>query len=278
MSAALLSLVPRGHDAASTLADAGLSATVSNGSLIAAIGVSVLVGLVGFASPCVLPLVPGYLSYVAGLSGSQVGGPGGTAVTVRRRQGRMVGGALLFILGFTVVFVSAGALFGTLGESIIVHKVLLEQIFGAVTIVMGVVFIGEIPFLQREVKIHRLPRAGLLGAPVLGFTFGLAWAPCITPTLTAVLSLATTQATAGRGAVLSAAYCFGLGVPFILVAIGFGWITGAVSFLRRHTRAVSRIGGGLLIVFGILMITGTWDSWMYRLNSFGATSFFGAGL
>jgi cytochrome c-type biogenesis protein len=237
-----------------------------------------LVGLVGFLSPCVLPLVPGYLSYVAGLSGADAVQPGSSGTVTVVRQRRMVAGALLFVLGFTAVFVATGALFGTLGSQIAVHRVGLERILGGFTILMGLVFIGRIPFLQREFKIHRLPRAGLLGAPVLGVTFGLAWTPCLAPTFTAVYSLATQQATAGRGAILSAAYCFGLGVPFVLVAMGMGWVTGALAMLRRHARLVSQLGGLLLIVFGVLMLTGTWDSWMYRLNSAFAGSFIGSGL
>jgi cytochrome c-type biogenesis protein len=271
------------------LADPGLTSTVTSGSLVAAIAVSVVVGVVGFLSPCVLPLVPGYLSYVAGLSGSSVAegtedaeesaGAGGTMTrTVVVRQRRMVGGALLFVLGFTAVFVTTGALFGSLASSMAIHHVALERTFGAITIVMGLVFIGKLPFLQREVKIHRLPQSGLIGAPLLGFTFGLAWTPCLTPTLSAVLGLATQQSTAGRGAVLSVAYCLGLGIPFLLVAMGIGWVTGTLAFLRRHARQVSQLGGALLIVFGVLLLTGTWDTWMFRLNSEFANGFLGSGL
>jgi cytochrome c-type biogenesis protein len=267
------------------LADAGLSSTVTSGSLVAAIAVSLVVGVVGFLSPCVLPLVPGYLSYVAGLSGSAAAetaadsaGGGTVTQTVVVRQRRMVGGALLFVLGFTAVFVTTGALFGSLASTMAIHHAALERTFGAITIVMGLVFIGKIPFLQREVKIHRLPQSGLIGAPLLGFTFGLAWTPCLTPTLSAVLGLATQQSTAGRGAVLSVAYCLGLGVPFILVAMGIGWVTGTLAFLRRHARQVSQVGGALLIVFGVLLLTGTWDTWMFRLNSEFANGFLGSGL
>jgi cytochrome c-type biogenesis protein len=190
----------------------------------------------------------------------------------------MVAGALLFVLGFTAVFVAGGALFGTLGSSIAEHHVVLQRTFGVITIVMGLVFIGKIPFMQREFKVHRLPRSGLLGAPLLGVTFGLAWTPCLAPTFAAVYQLATIQATAGRGALLSVAYCLGLGVPFVLVAMGLGWVTGALKVLRRHARLVSQLGGGLLIVFGILMLTGTWDHWMNVLNTKFAGSFIGSGL
>jgi cytochrome c-type biogenesis protein len=194
------------------------------------------------------------------------------------RPRRMVAGALLFILGFTAVFVATGALFGTLGSQIRVHQVLLERVFGAITIVMGLVFIGQIPFMQREFKIHRLPKAGLLGAPLLGLTFGLAWTPCLTPTLSAVLGLATSEGTATRGAVLSVAYCIGLGVPFLLVALGLGWVTGALKAVRRHARLVSQLGGAVLIVMGILLLTGTWDHWMNWLRLEFANAGIGSGL
>jgi cytochrome c-type biogenesis protein len=140
------------------------------------------------------------------------------------------------------------------------------------------VFIGQVPLLQREVKVHRLPRAGLLGAPLLGLTFGLAWLPCLTPTLTAVVGLSSQEATAGRGAILGVFYCLGLGVPFVLVAMGLGWVTGTLAVIRRHARLLSLAGGTILVVFGILLMLGTWDSWMYRLNAAFAGSFFGAGL
>jgi len=237
------------------LAD-GFSHTVSDGPLLAAAAVSALVGIVGFLSPCVLPLVPGYLSYVAGLSGS---GDGRADLPSQRR---MVAGAFLFVLGFTAIFVAQGALFGTLAGTIRRDMRVLEIVLGAITVVMGVVFLGGVGFLQRELRIHRLPRAGLVGAPLLGAAFGLAWAPCLTPTFGTVYSLAATQGTAGRGAFLTVFYCLGLGVPFILVALGFGWVARVLGFLRRHTRVVSAVGGGLLIVIGVLLVTGEWTHLM----------------
>lgn len=241
------------------LADAGFEHAVTDGPLLVAAGVAALVGLIGFLSPCVLPLVPGYLSYVAGLSGA--------AVEQKHAQRRMVSGALLFVLGFTVIFVAEGVLFGSLGSAIRNHAAVIERVLGAVTVLMGVVFLGGIGVLQREVRIHRLPRAGLLGAPLLGAAFGLAWAPCLTPTFSAVYSLAFQQATAGRGAFLMLCYCLGLGVPFVLVAVGIGWVSGALGFVRRHARLVSQIGGVLLIVIGVLLLTGTWNHWMDELRS-----------
>jgi cytochrome c-type biogenesis protein len=235
----------------------GFSDTVTDGSLVAAAGVAALVGLIGFLSPCVLPLVPGYLSYVAGLSGSEASGP---------RPRRVIAGALLFVLGFTAIFVAEGALFGSFGELLRDHTVTIERIFGAVTILLGIVFLGGIPFMQREFRIHRLPPAGLIGAPLLGVAFGVGWLPCLTPTLGAVTGLAYSESTAGRGAVLMIFYCLGLGIPFLLVAAGVGWVSGAIGFVRRHGRVVSQIGGVLLIVIGVLLVTGAWDHWMINLR------------
>lgn len=233
--------------------------TVNTGPLLLAAAVAALVGLIGFLSPCVLPLVPGYLSYVAGLSGD---------VTAARQhaQRRMLAGAALFVAGFSFVFVTAGTLFGTLGSTLTEHQRQLQIVLGVVTIVLGIAFLGFIPALQRERKVHWLPSAGLVGAPLLGLVFGLGWLPCLTPTLTAVYSMAATEGTAGRGALLSVAYCVGLGIPFLLVAWGAGWVTGAVGFARRHARLISQIGGALLIVIGIALVTGLWDHWITELQ------------
>jgi cytochrome c-type biogenesis protein len=234
------------------LADNGFTHTVENGPLLVAAGVAALVGVIGFLSPCVLPLVPGYLSYVAGLSGSDA----------RPSQRRMVFGALLFVLGFSVIFVAQGIFFGALGQNIRDNRLTIERVLGAVTILLGIVFLGGIGVLQREFKLHRLPRAGLVGAPLLGAAFGLAWTPCLTPTFTAVYSLSLVQGTAGRGALLTFCYCLGLGVPFVLVALGFGWVSRVLGFVRAHRRAVSGVGGVLLVTIGALLVTGAWDHLM----------------
>jgi cytochrome c-type biogenesis protein len=176
-------------------------------------------------------------------------------------------GALLFVLGFTAIFVAQGVLFGQLGSSIREHALTIERVLGVVTIVMGVVFLGALPLLQRELRFHLLPRAGLLGAPLLGVVFGLAWTPCLTPTLSAVDALAYTEGSAGRGAFLQVFYCLGLGIPFVVVAIGFGWVAGALTFLRRHRRIISQVGGVLLIVIGVLLVSGQWDHWMNQLRA-----------
>lgn len=257
--------------AAPALAESGLVSTVTTGPLVLAAAVAALVGLVGFLSPCVLPLVPGYLSYVAGLSG-QVGSQGPA------EKRRMLIGALLFIAGFSFVFVTAGALFGTLGSTITQYQRQLQVVLGSLTIIVGIVFLGRIPALQRERRVRWLPSAGLLGAPLLGLVFGLGWLPCLTPTLTAVYSMAATEGTAGRGAVLSLAYCAGLGIPFLLVAWGAGWVTGAVGLARRHAQLIGRIGGALLILIGVLLVTGAWDHWIVELRSRFGTGGFGAGL
>jgi cytochrome c-type biogenesis protein len=242
----------------------GFSNTATNGSLLAAAGVALVAGVIGFLSPCVLPLVPGYLSYVAGLSGQATRSSGGAGH--RAATGRMICGAVLFVLGFSAIFIAGGALFGSLGSYIAEYRLDLERMFGVVTIVMGIAFLGRGALLQREFKIHALPRAGLFGAPLLGLTFGLAWSPCITPTLSAVLGAATQQATAVRGALLSAAYCAGLGVPFVLVAMGIGWVSGALAFVRRHAGVISRVGGLVLIVMGLLLVSGLWDHYMNVLQ------------
>jgi cytochrome c-type biogenesis protein len=241
----------------------GFADTVTSGSLLAAAPIALLVGVIGFLSPCVLPLVPGYLSYVAGLAGTSA---------ERGKQRRMVGGALLFVLGFTAIFIAEGALLGSLGATIRNHTLVIERVMGVITIVMGLVFVGKLPFLQRELRIAALPRSGLVGAPLLGVAFGLAWTPCLTPTFSAVYTLAFSQGTASRGAFLMLVYCLGLGVPFVLVALGLGWVTGALGFVRRHARLVSQVGGVLLVVLGLALVTGVWDHWAQWLTGkFGGT-------
>jgi cytochrome c-type biogenesis protein len=249
---------------------------VSDGPLLVAAAVAALVGLISFASPCVLPLVPGYLSYVTGLVGSGAGNQagaspsGGTATAVRTEvipRARMVLGALLFVLGFTLVFVAFGAAFGGLGRLMLEHADVLNRVFGVITVLVGLGFLGWLPLLQRTKRISARPAAGLAGAPLLGIVFGLGWTPCLGPTLSAVYSLAFSEATATRGALLGVAYCLGLGVPFVLVALGARRAMGATSFLRRHARTVTRIGGAVLVVVGLLLVTGAWTEMMQWLRS-----------
>ncbi|MFW6691481.1 cytochrome c biogenesis CcdA family protein [Streptomyces sp. MAR4 CNX-425] len=229
--------------------------TVLTGALLLAFPVAVFGGLVSFFSPCVLPLVPGYLSYVTGVSGTDL---------EHARRGRMVAGATLFVLGFTAVFVSTGAFFGGVGNNLLTHRETISKVVGGLTIVLGLVFMGVLGgalggFTQREFRLHRRPSVGLAGAPMLGMVFGIGWTPCIGPTLISVLALSTNEASAGRGALLTVAYCLGLGLPFILAAVAFRRALGAFAWVKKHYVWVMRIGGGMLVVTGILLLTGAWD-------------------
>ncbi|MBT2676749.1 cytochrome c biogenesis CcdA family protein [Streptomyces sp. SD31] len=230
---------------------AAYNGTVMNGALVLALPIAVLGGLVSFFSPCVLPLVPGYLSYVTGVSGTDL---------AEARRGRMVAGASLFVLGFTIVFVSGGALFGYWGSTLQENKDVLTKVLGVLMVLMGVFFMGLMPWLtQREFRFHKRPAAGLVGAPFLGALFGIGWTPCIGPTLASVQTLAMQQASAGRGAILTIAYCLGLGIPFVLAAVAFRKALGAFTWVKRHYVWVMRIGGTMMIVTGVLLLTGAWD-------------------
>ncbi|MGY1753012.1 cytochrome c biogenesis CcdA family protein [Blastococcus sp. SYSU D01042] len=266
---------------------------VTDGPLLVAAAVAALVGLISFASPCVLPLVPGYLSYVTGLVGSgaqaatarttaapagttAAGGATATAVRTDERapRGRMVLGAVLFVSGFTAVFVAITTAFGGLGRLLLVHNEVITQVMGGVTVLVGLGFLGWLPLLQRTKRLTVRPTVGLAGAPLLGVVFGLGWTPCLGPTLAAVQNLAFAEATAGRGALLGLAYCLGLGVPFVLVALGARWAVGATTFLRVHARTVTRVGGAVLVLVGLLLLTGAWTEMMQWLRSWLATSGF----
>ncbi|MCP3822079.1 cytochrome c biogenesis protein CcdA [Streptomyces sp. A3M-1-3] len=229
-----------------------MNETVLSGALLLALPIAVLGGLVSFFSPCVLPLVPGYLSYVTGVSGADL---------AEARRGRMVAGAGLFVLGFTAVFVSGGALFGFFGSTLQEHREIISKVLGGLVILMGLFFMGMMPWLtQREFRFHKRPVAGLAGAPVLGVMFGIGWTPCIGPTLSAVQTLAIDQASAGRGAILTVAYCLGLGLPFVVAAVAFRKALGAFGWVKKHYAWVMRIGGVMMIATGLLLVTGVWDS------------------
>ncbi|GAB3184980.1 cytochrome c biogenesis protein CcdA [Nesterenkonia halophila] len=231
---------------------------VTDGSLLLSLPVALLAGLVSFLSPCVLPLVPGWLGYVTGLSGVQL---------QDRRRARLVLGAVLFVLGFSVIFLLVGFLFSQATVWLRVEGGWLTQALGAVVVLMGLVFMGVFTPLQRERRIARRPPDGLLGAPLLGATFGLGWAPCIGPTLAAVLAMSTpVSGDPARGALLVFVYCLGLGIPFILISMGLTRGMRAVDFFRRHRVVVARAGGGMLILIGVLMLTGVWNLWVYALQ------------
>lgn len=225
--------------------------TALSGSMALAVPVAVVAGLVSFLSPCVLPLAPGYLSYVTGLSGADL---------ERTRRVRVLGGAVLFVLGFATIFVSYGALFGGLGAVLLQYQDPVVRVLGGLTIVLGLAFAGWLPGLSREWRVHHSPTVGLAGAPMLGLLFGLGWTPCIGPTLAAVQTLALNESSAARGALLSGAYALGLGVPFIVAGAAYRRALGAFSLLRRHQRLVQRVGGLMLVLLGVLLVSGLWGS------------------
>ncbi|MEV0121141.1 cytochrome c biogenesis protein CcdA [Streptomyces sp. NPDC050703] len=236
----------------------GPNQTVMSGALLLAIPVAVLGGLVSFFSPCVLPLVPGYLSYVTGVGGQDLG---------EARRGRMAAGAGLFVLGFTVVFVSATVFFGALGRTLKEHQSTINTVLGVVMIVLGLFFMGLMPWLtQREFRFHKRPAVGLIGAPVVGALFAVGWTPCIGPTLSSVLLLAADGGNAQRGAILGVAYSLGLGIPFILAAVAFRKALGAFAWVKRHYAWVMRVGGIMMIATGLLLVTGVWDSVVQQMQ------------
>ncbi len=272
---------------------------VSSGPLLLAVPVAAAAGAVTFLSPCCLPLVPGYLAYITGMSGAdatvtdaagadtaeaaEAAGGGAAAeagggVTTRtrartaasqaRRTGRTVAGTALFVAGFSAVFALTGLAVGGLGQLFSAHDSVLTRILGAVTIVLGLLFFGAFDrfmFAGRVVKPSVTPKAGLAGAPLLGVLFGIGWTPCIGPTLTAVLALSAQSGTAARGAFLAFVYGLGLGIPFLVVAVAFQRLVGVLNFFKRNARMVTRIGGVLLIAVGLLEATGAWTaavSWL----------------
>ncbi|MET8305374.1 cytochrome c biogenesis protein CcdA [Micromonospora sp. NPDC005173] len=266
----------------------------TSGPLLLAIGAAALAGLVSFLSPCVLPLVPGYLSYVTGLAGADLEGrrpaadptpanptpanptpaeaTGGVAVRERTAtaaavKGRVLAGTLLFIAGFTVVFVATAILFASIGRVFFEYERQLEIAIGALIIVLGLGYLGLIPALQREFRISRLPSAGLLGAPVFGAVFALSWVPCTGPTLGAVMGMATASGQSDRAVVLAVAYCLGLGIPFVVFGLGFQRLLGVFRAVRRNSRWVTRVGGALLILIGLALVTGGWQSFVIWLQT-----------
>jgi cytochrome c-type biogenesis protein len=250
----------------------------SSGPLLAAIGVAALAGLVSFLSPCVLPLVPGYVSYVTGMAGADLDAALGTDPRGRAvprtggmgARGRIVAGTLLFVAGFTVVFTLASVVAAQAGRALLVHQRVEEVAVGTVIVVLGFAFLGLIPGLQHDLRLRRLPAAGLIGAPLLGAVFGLSWSPCLGPTLLAVLGLAT-QGGTGRAVTLAVAYCLGLGLPFLAFGLGLRRLLGVFATVRRHSRWVTRFGGALLILVGVALLSGAWDHFVTWLRAAAGT-------
>ena len=265
----------------------GFAATAASGPLLAAVAVSVLAGLVSFASPCVVPLVPGYLSYLAAVVGADVtdvtditdvtdvektaetdrGGHAGLAVRPSTARWRVTGSAVLFVAGFTAVFLLGTVAVLGMTTTLVTNQLRLQQVGGVLTIAMGLVFVGLVPALQRQVRFTPRRLSTVLGAPVLGAVFALGWTPCLGPTLTGVIALAsaTEGATVARGVLLVIAYCLGLGIPFVLLAFGSASAVAGLGWLRRHTRAIQVFGGVLLVAVGVALVTGGWNdvvSWL----------------
>ncbi len=224
----------------------------ASGSMLIALPVALLAGVVSFFSPCVVPLLPGYVSYAAGMGATDV-------VEGRGHKGHMLAGMVLFVLGFTAVFVGAGVAFGAVGTLLIRHQHLITRIAGGVTIVMGLAFVGVLPLGRREARLQHLPAVGLAGAPILGVVFGLGWTPCIGPTLAVILTLALTQGSAVRGGFLALVYSLGLGIPFVVAGVAFAKMARTVAFMRRHQLMLLRVGGALMTIVGALLLVGVWD-------------------
>lgn len=247
----------------------GIHEIVSDGQLLVASLIALAAGILSFVSPCVLPLVPGYLAYVsASAGGAEPGVPAeATARSRTKIRSVMVIGALLFVLGFTVVLVAFLALWGSVGVWLLEWERLITQIMGVVVIIMGLIFVGLLSRAQVNKKLRFKPKLGIAGAPLLGAVFAIGWTPCMGPTLTVIMGLSLQQGSVGRSIVLAICYSLGLGLPFVLAAFGFRWMTETMTFFKRHIRAVNIVGGVFLILIGMLMVTGLWTRMMYAIQA-----------
>jgi cytochrome c-type biogenesis protein len=298
---------------AATLLASSVTGQIQNGPLLIALPIALAAGFLSFVSPCVLPLVPGYLSYITSMSAADIAGaaahrervpagpvaaavPAGNGhvatgqyhdgaragpahppprpprrTVASQPGGRVLGGAGRFILGFALVFVTLGAAFGDLGGMLRTHETTLTRVFGVITILLGLSFAGAFRRLRiasTEVRFHSPRAVGLAGAPVLGMMFGLGWTPCVGPTLSAVLGLAaSTGASALRGALLAFVYCLGLGVPFAVAGLAFRRSMAALAVIKRHYRLVMAVGGGLLVIIGLMEVTGLWSQVIENLQT-----------
>ena len=232
------------------------------GSMLLAAPVAILAGVVSFFSPCVLPLLPGYLSYASGLSTAQL--------AEGSQRGRVLAGTSLFVLGFAIVFVSGGVLFGSLGTTLVQWRDVLTMIGGVLAIGLGLVFAGWVPFASRTVRLNLRPKVGLAAAPLLGIVFALGWTPCIGPALQVVFTLALNEATALRGALLALCYALGLGLPFLIAGLALDRFGTTIAFVRRHHRGLQITGGVMMIIVGVLLLTGGWDVVMATLRQWAA--------
>ena len=243
---------------------AGWAEAAVGGSMAVAIPVAMLAGLVSFFSPCVVPLLPGYLSYATGLGAAEV-------VEGSSRRGRMLAGASLFVLGFAVIFVVTGVVAGSAGRALNEYRDVITQVLGVVMVVLGLIFAGVLPIGQRDLRLHRIPAVGVAAAPLIGMVFALGWTPCLSPTLGVVLNLGFNEGTALRGGLLGFAYALGLGIPFVVAGLAFTRMARAVEVLRRHQLLIMRIGGVLLVGVGLLLVTGTWDGLTAALRQWAAS-------
>jgi cytochrome c-type biogenesis protein len=227
--------------------------TAVGGTMALALPVALLAGLVSFFSPCVVPLLPGYLSYATGLGAAEV-------VEGSPRRGRMLAGTSLFVLGFAAVFVMTGVVAGSAGQLLAAYRDLITRVLGVVIIMLGLIFAGVLKFGQRDLRLHRIPAVGVAAAPLVGVVFALGWTPCLSPTLGVVVNLGFNEGTAVRGGLLGFVYALGLGIPFVLAGLAFTRMASAVAFLRERQQLVMRIGGVLLIIVGLLLVTGAWNT------------------